>query len=273
MAVKERYRHIVHILARYGCFSIGMVYLTVGIIAILSFLKMSKDAADEARMVEILMDLPLGEVLLWIMIIGLGGYIAWRVFEAVTDPYEMGGDSFGLAKRTGIALSGLGYVIVAYTAIQIITGNSNGSEEETQLFIAEVFTWTGGRWLVGVSGLVTAITGVIQFFYVAKGNYIQRIHMNEFSTGWAKVVHGLAWAGFCARGVLLLVLGYFFVKAAIQVDPSEVGDTDSAFDFIGAGGSTLGDISFILVACGTIAYGFFMFVFGIFHQFKKEYDD
>lgn len=273
MAVKERHKHVVHLLARYGCFSIGVVYLAVGVIAILSFLQMSRDAADEARMIEVLMDIPLGEVLLWVVIIGLLGYIVWRVFEAITDPYEMGGDYFGLAKRTGIALSGLGYAMIAYTAIQIMTGNNSGTEKETQLFIAEVFTWTGGRWLVGISGLVTAASGFVQFYYVAKGNYIQRIHMDEFSAGWAKVVHGLAWAGFCARGILLLVLGYFLIKAAIQVDPQEVGDTDSAFDFIGAGGSTLGDIAFILVASGTIAYGIFMFVFGTFHQFKKEYDD
>lgn len=272
MAVKERHKHFVHLLARYGCFSIGMVYLLVGSIAVLSFLKMSEDAADEARMVEVIMDVPLGEVLLWSIVVGLGGYIVWRVFEAVTDPYEMGGDSFGLAKRTGIALSGFGYAMVAYTAIQIMMGNSEGSEQETQFFIAEVFTWTGGRWLVGLSGLVTALTGLVQFYYVIKGNYIQRIHMDAFSAGWAKVVHSLAWAGFCARGVLLLVLGYFSIKAAIQVDPQEVGDTDSAFNFIGAGGSTLGDIAFMVVAFGTIAYGIFMFVFGIFHQFKKEYD-
>ncbi|RDV16763.1 DUF1206 domain-containing protein [Pontibacter diazotrophicus] len=272
MAVKERHKYIVHLLARYGCFSIGMVYLIVGVIAILSFLKMSKAAADEARMVEIIMDLPLGEVLLWILIIGLGGYIVWRVFEAVTDPYEMGGDYSGLAKRTGIALSGFGYGLVAYTTIQIMSGNSSGNEQETQLFIAEVFTWAGGRWLVGLSGLMTALAGITEFYYVAKGDYTQRIHMDEFSEGWAKAVHALAWAGFCARGILLLVLGYFFIKAAIQIDPQEIGDTDTAFDFIGAGGSVLGDIAFILVAGGTIAYGIFMFVFGSFHQFKKEYD-
>lgn len=272
MAVQEKYKHAVHLLARYGCFSIGMVYLIVGVIAILSFMKMSEDAADEARMIEIIMDVPLGEALLWGMIVGLAGYIVWRLYEAITDPYEMGGDYFGLAKRTGIALSGLGYAIIAYSAIQIILGNNRGTEQETQLFVAEVFTWTGGRWLVGISGLVTAITGLIQFYYVVKGNYVQRIHLDKFSAGLSKVVHGLAWAGFVARGVLLLVLGYFFVKAAIKVDPGEVGDTDSAFDFIGAGGSTLGDIAFLLVACGTIAYGIFMFVFGYYHQFKKEYD-
>lgn len=270
MLLKEEYKSIIYFLARYGCFSIGAVYVLIGVIAILSFLKMSADAAAEARMIELALEVPFGEALLWIMIFGLAGYILWRVFEAITDPYEMGSNLVGLAQRTGVALSGTGYALIGFTAVQIILGNSNGSEQEFQLFIAHVFEWPGGQWLVGLAGLTTAGAGLVQFYYVVQGKYVQRLHLEEFSSGWTKVVHALAWAGYCARGILLLVLGYFFVKAGIQGEPHEAGDTDSAFNFIGDGGSLFGDIAFMLVAGGTISYGIFMFVYGIYYQFKKE---
>ncbi len=270
MPTDDGHKSVIYFLARFGCYSIGVVYILIGVLAILSFLKLAGDNAAEARMIELVMEVPFGEVLLWLMVAGLAGYIIWRVYEAVTDPYEMGSGWLGLIKRTGVALSGTGYALIGFTAVQIILGNNNGSEEEFQLFIRDVFDWPAGRWLVAVAGLTTAGAGLVQFYYVSKRSYKQRLHMDEFSYGWETGVHVLAWIGYGARGVLLLVLGYFLCKAGLQGEPQEAGDTDSAFNFLGDGGSLFGGIAFLLVAGGTIAYGIFMFVYGRYYQFKKQ---
>jgi hypothetical protein len=58
--------------------------------------------------------------------------------------------------------------------------------------------------------------------------------------------------------VILCVLAWFLLDGAIRSDPKAVGDTDTAFDFIGGG--IVGDSAFAVVALGTIAYGIFMYV-------------
>ncbi len=68
----------------------------------------------------------------------------------------------------------------------------------------------------------------------------------------------LSAAGYSARGVILCVLAWFLLDGAIRSDPKAVGDTDTAFDFIGGG--IVGDSAFAVVALGTIAYGIFMYV-------------
>jgi hypothetical protein len=78
----------------------------------------------------------------------------------------------------------------------------------------------------------------------------------------------LAWYGYSARGVILCVLAWFLFKGAISGNPRAVGDTDTAFDFIGGG--AVGDSAFAIVALGTIAYGVFMYMNAWHYKFDSE---
>jgi hypothetical protein len=266
----KKFKPYVEKLAKSGSYSIAAVYILVGLMALLSFFGMAEDAADEERIVDVILDLPLGEVLVALMIAGLLGYIIWRVFEAFTDPYNFGSDKMGLAKRTGIGLSATGYLIIAFAAAQIlIQGGGGNGEEDQQTLVSQVLEFPGGAWLVGIVGGVTGFAGLVQFKYVAGGDYIKRVNLHNMPQWLKTTTHILAWAGYVARGILLAVIGYFLISAGIQSDPEEVGDTDTAFDFIGDFG-TLGSIAFILVAVGTICYGLFMIINGYFYSFEED---
>ncbi|EJF08660.1 DUF1206 domain-containing protein [Pontibacter sp. BAB1700] len=268
MTVDKKYRKIAQWLARYGCVSIGLVYVLLGSMAILSLFGRSEDDADEERALDYLLEYTLGEILVWVVLIGMVGYITWRVFEAITDPYEFGKDLKGIGKRVGVALSGVGYGLIAFSAYEVLNGGGGNSEEEQQLMIARILAWDAGPWLVGAAGVVTMLTGLVQFQYVIQGAYNKRLDLGELEQHKKRIIHTLAWAGYFARGIILLVLGYFLLRGAIKQDENAVGDTDSAFDFIGGG--TVGDTAFFLVALGTICYGFFMFIFSVFYKFRRD---
>lgn len=51
-------------------------------------------------------------------------------------------------------------------------------------------------------------------------------------------------------------------------NPEEVGDTDTAFDFIGGG--VVGDTAFFFVALATAGYGVFMYLCAAFYRFQKN---
>ena len=78
----------------------------------------------------------------------------------------------------------------------------------------------------------------------------------------------LAWIGHFARGIILFIIGYFLVKAALQSNPNDVVNTDKAFNFLG---EHIGHVSFIAVALGTICYGFYMFSLSIYYDFQNDF--
>lgn len=260
---------LVYFLARWGCFSIGVVYLLIGVVSLLSLLGLKDGGADEDSILDSLRALPLGELLIWLLIGGLIGYSVWRVFEAITDPYEFGKEPKGLAIRAGVALSAIAYAMMVYAALQAYMEDGSGADNEVeqQLLVAKVLGWQAGRWLIGAVGLITAITALVQFKFVIAGDHNPRLSVSHLSIAFRKTIDVLAWAGYFARGIILLVLSYFFFMAAFKDSPWEIGNTDTAFDFIGKG--IIGHSLFVLVGLGTIAYGLFMFVFGVYYSFQK----
>ena len=84
------------------------------------------------------------------------------------------------------------------------------------------------------------------------------------------LVNILGWAGYGARCAILLVVGGFMVHAAVSFDSRKVGDTDSAFDVLGLGGGSAGNMLFSAVALGTIAYGIVMYINAVYFDFGEE---
>ena len=256
-------------MARFGCFSIGTVYVLVGVLALLALSGILIEAADEERMVYVMLGIPGGALLIWSIVAGMFAYLLWRLAEAVTDPYEFGSDWKGLAHRTGIALTGLSYGFVAVGAARIARGpggNGEQSEEQQQLMVSHILGWPAGPWIVGAAGVAVAIVALAQFVVLIRRAYLLEIDVDALSRTLRRAVHVLAWAGYSARAVILAVLGYFLVRGAYRTDAELVGDTDTAFDFIGGG--LVGDSAFFLVAIGTIAYGAYMYMCGAFYKFE-----
>ena len=260
-------------LARVGCLSIGTVYVLVGTLALLALSGVLIEAADEDRLFDLLRGLPGGTLLIWLIVFGLSGYVIWRVAEALADPYDFGHDLRGLATRGAIAVSALAYGLIAFSAARVASGNSasgsrDAAEEAQQQLVARIFEWPAGEWLVGLAGAVAVGTGLLQFVLIARRAYTIELQMARRSPAMRGLIHGLAWYGYAARGVILSVLGYFLLRGAVRHDPEAVGDTDTAFDFIGGG--AVGDSAFFAVALGTIAYGIFMYINAWHYRFEKK---
>ena len=260
-------------LARLGCVSIGTVYALVGVLALLALAGILTEAADEDRMVRVIATVPGGLALIWGIVIGLGGYTVWRLVEAVTDPYEFGRDLKGYAQRAGIAASGLAYGFLAYSAVRIAHGNpssaaSDASEEEQQLMIAHILDMPLGPGIVGAAGLALLAMGAGQFVLLARQGYLAEVNRGALSHRMRRTIHVLAWAGYSARSVILVLLGWFLLRGAYTADAEEVGDTDTAFDTVGGG--LAGDTAFFMVALGTIAYGIYMYLCAIYYRFEKQ---
>ncbi len=258
---------IIHYLPVLGCISTGIIYAAIGIIAILSFLRLKNAGADESSLLAFLNQYVLGKILVWIIMLGTVSYIIWRIYETITDPYEYGKNWKGLAKRTGIALSTIADALIVYAAVRYLTGMGNIQENEQlteqRHTVQNILQESWGPMLIIVMGVVVAITAFVQFFYGITRGYRERLEVEEFSPKMKKLIHILGITGYFSRGVILGIIAYFYINAGILKDAQQIVDTDKAFDFIG---DNIGHLYFILVAAGTICYGLFMFALG------KSYD-
>jgi hypothetical protein len=261
---------VARFLARYGCFSIGTVYVLIGIWALLALLRLAHPAADEERILQRMADFPLGQAGIAVIAAGTAGYILWLFFEAVFDPYRFGRTLKGLAERLGIGMSALAYGVIVSAALKVLLGKGGRGEEQQRALVAAIMDWPGGRWLIAAAGLLVAGTGLYQIKYVHDRDHLRRLKRDGLGPVLRASVRVLAWSGYLARCAILLVSGGCLLRAAWSSDPRWVRDTDSAFDFLGLGGSTFGDSVFTVVALGTIGYGLFMGINGVFFDFGGE---
>ncbi|MDB5231356.1 MAG: hypothetical protein JWN76_2161 [Chitinophagaceae bacterium] len=273
--IVEREKHkksFFHYLPVWGCICTGIVYAAIGIIAILSFLRIKNGGADEGSLLIFLDKFFIGKIFIVVIMSGMISYIIWRIYETVTDPYGYGNGAKGIMRRTVTALSSFADAFIAYSAMLVLLGKGNNIDEAGQPIVQREFTgnllhqhW--GAAILLSMGAITCITALIQFGYVIIKGYMERMDIDGLASGKKTLIHITAWAGHFGRGVILGIIGFSFIKAAISKNAMWVVNTDKAFDFIG---DHIGHPWFILISLATICYGIFMFVFGLYYDSDKD---
>lgn len=263
-------KHLAHYLPILGCGATGITYAGIGIIALLSFFKVRDGGADESSMLVVLNDFLLGKILVFIIVGGTLCYICWRFYEAFTDPYRYGSDFRGRAKRFGIALSTVADMMIVYAAVRVLLGTAkiqaNGQPVEERA-MTQALLDDGRGWLIIAIGIVILVTALVQLLYGGTKGYKERVNDHYLNPTLLKIFHGLGLTGYAARGIILAITGFFFLKAGISNDANVVVNTDKAFDFVG---DHIGHIFFIALALGTVSYGLFMFALGITYRAGKH---
>ncbi len=261
MIVKKK--HIVLSLAVYGCIATGVLYLAVGVIAILSFLRLKDGGADESSLLVFLNDFLAGRILIWIILLGTLSYVFWRFFEAITDPYQYGSELKGLMKRISIALSTIADALIVYSATVALLGNAeiraDGKPEAQRQLVSDILQESWGQGAIMLVGVIVLLVAAVQFFYGVTRGYKERLEIGHFSAAGKRMVHILGWIGYFSRGVIIGIIGFFYLKAGYMENGQDIVNTDKAFDFVG---DHVGHLFFILLAIGTMCYGFFMFTLG-----------
>lgn len=265
----RRKKDWIHFFPEFGSMATGILYGGIGVIALLSFFKVRDGGADESSMLLVLNDFLLGKVVVIAILAGTTCYILWRVYEAFRDPYQYGSSAKGIARRAGIALSTIADALVVYAGARVLLGTShiqsNGEPIEERA-MTEALLEAGEDWIIMMLGIAILATAIVQLLYGFAKGYQERFNDTNFNPALRKCIHVLALYGYCARGIILGITGFFFLQAGILHEADRVVNTDKAFDFIG---DNAGGLFFILIAVGTIAYGLFMFALGLTYRPSK----
>jgi hypothetical protein len=242
-------------LARAGYTARGVVYVLIGGLALLSALGHGGETTDSKGALESLMQSPGGWAVLIVVGVGLVGHALWRFVQAVLDPDGLGKDLKGVVTRAGMAISGLTHLALAVSAISLGVGHASDEGNARASWTAWLMGQPFGRWMVAAVGVAIIGAGVAQFIKSYKEKFKERLDTSE------SLVHKLTPIcrfGLAARGVVLFIIGSFFVYAGWTYDPGQAGGLEQTFDTVR--GIRFGQILLAIVASGMLAFAVYSFV-------------
>lgn len=206
-------------LARAGLAAQGVSYALVGGLAIRVAVGDGGRTTDRQGAFRTLADESSGRVLLVLLAVGFVGYALWRLAEGLLDRDGDGDDAKGLARRAADLGKAAIYLGLTASVVRVLAG-SGGSGGSEQQRTAGVLGWPGGRWLVGAAG-VAVLGAALWVAYRGIARKFEKKLRDDMSPGARRWVCRLGVVGLCARGVVLGIVGWFLVRAAVQFDPQE----------------------------------------------------
>lgn len=240
--------------ARVGLSAKGLVYCLLALIAFITALGLSSRKSDKEEAFKMIGEQPFGKVLLLITGLSLIGYVMLRFFQAFRDSDHTGSGVKAFFRRAGFAFSGLIYAGISFYAIKMALGESSEGDTKKQL-IARVLEYPGGKLAVGLVAALVIGQGLYQIYRGLSKKFMKKVELHH--SDFKKTFEKTGMAGHVSRGLVLCLIGYFILRAAVDSNPHEAEGTGGAFDFLKeTGGNWLMGI----VALGLFAYGIFMFV-------------
>ena len=239
-------------LARLGYASKAVVYAIVGGLAAAAAANRGGRITDTSGALRVILTQPFGQVLLFVLGTGLCGYAVWRVLDAFMDPDRHGTDFGGLVTRIGNVIRGGIYGALGLEAFRLARGLRGSSGKEAELWTARVMDMPFGDWLIGIAGLVIAIYGVSQIVGSLKPGLDKTIDLSPVPGPMRPTIVNVSRFGVGARGVIICVLGWFLMRAALEHDPSKAaGSREGVLELANA---VNGRWLLAAIAAGLIAY-------------------
>jgi len=246
----------IELASRLGYAARGLVYLGLGTVVLLAALDLTPRAKGAKGMLRAWADWPLGWALIGAIGVGLAGFAAWRVLQAVFDADRHGRTVKAWAVRAGQAFSGLVYGGLALSAFELLDELEDVGEVDEEQSVHHAAR-TVLDLPYGDALLIAAGLAVVAF---AVGNVVQGL-MQDFSKRLdcddktCRRVVPLAKAGYGARGLASLPLGVFLVLAGLEARAGEARSWGGALQAIEH--QPFGSGALVLVAAGLIAFGLF----------------
>jgi hypothetical protein len=238
-------------LARAGLAARGVIYVLIGWVAILVALGQRSRQADQQGALQLLARQSYGLVSLWLLGIGFAAYALWRLSEAA---FGVTGEGNGAGPRLKSLVRAVIYAGFSYLTFQVISGTGGSQTKKQQDVTAKVMHHgAGGRWLVGIVGLIIVIAGLTLVFEGIRRKFMKFLQTSQMSLRTRRVVERLGVTGTAARGVVFALAGVLVVEAAVSYKPAKAGGIDKAL--LTLRNQPFGEFLLFLAAVGLIIFG------------------
>ncbi len=248
-------------LARFGYLVRGLLYATMGVLAVQVALGAGDRQTDQQGALKTLAAQPQGTALLVAIASGLASYALWGLVRAVLDPLHKGSDAKGLAQRTGYLASALTYGVLCVAAVRLLIGvasgaaagqdDGSGTVSATAWLLSQPF----GAWLVGIVGAWVVAAGIGELYLAYSNDFTKDLCRETMSAHEVTLATWVGRVGLAARGIVLGLVGVLVIQAALNDDADRSRGLDGAL-------SALAESPFGALLLGTVAAG--LIVFGLY---------
>lgn len=251
-------------IAHAGYLSEGLLYLLIGTFGLLATIDVSRRPnGTQGVLVKLSFSAP-GELLLAVVALGLGSFVAWQLLIAIRDP-EHRRDRNQRSRRLvrlGHLFSGALHSVLVIEAMRILfgLGGTESGERNQKEWIARAFGVPLGRYLVAIVGIGIAIYGLYQGYRAVTREKDSRIDLTR--TALKPLIDVLGVFGLLSRGAMFALIGAYLIRAAWRRHAQYA---------VGVGGalSTLRQQPYGEWALGTVAAG--LMTYGLWQIVKEPY--
>lgn len=234
-------------LARMGYLSRGAVYLVIGGLALLAAFGSGGQTTSSKGAILKITQQPFGELLLALLVIGLVGYVIWRLIQSIKDTDAHGTSAKGMAIRIGLFISAVTHAALALWALKLLLMSDGGSSGGGSQFLSS----TSGKWLFTIVGAAMIGAGIAHIYKGWAAKFQKYMDIPPQQCQWAKPV---CQVGLIARGVVWCIIGWFFIYSAmIAGGTTEVKGIADALQFLRQ--QDYGSWLFALTAAGLFCFG------------------
>jgi hypothetical protein len=243
-------------LARGGFVCYGVIHLLFAWLALQVAFGHSSQESDQSGALQYLAQQPAGKFLLILLAIGMIALALWQLFEAVVG--ESGPqDKQAVAERVISGARVVLYGYFAYLAIKTVSGSGTSQAQNQKNTTSHAMNSAGGRWLVGIAGVVVIGVGVGLVVFGLLKKFEKHLNTGQMRPSVRQTVRRLGQWGYSAKGVAYAIVGGLLISAAATYDANKATGLDGALKTLAGHG--WGGWLLVLIALGFAAFGVYCF--------------
>jgi hypothetical protein len=243
-------------LVRTGFICYGVIHLLFAWVVLQVAVGGSRADSDQSGALQSLASKPFGRTMVIIVAVGMVALAIWQAFAAaIGESGEQ--DKEAIAERVVSGARTIIYLSLAWTAVKVVRGANASLGDSQQRGASSLMDSTGGRWLVGLIGVVVVGVGVGLLWYGLKKKFEKHLSIHQMSGNVRKTTGRLGVAGYSAKGIAYAIAGVLVVVAAATYDPDKARGLDSGLKALA--GEPYGPWLLALIAFGIAAFGVFCF--------------
>lgn len=260
-AEKTVQRPLIGKLAKLGFYTKGVLFIVIGGLAVMMTKGIAGGEASDARGALAIIALePYGRVALVLFILGALGHANWNVLRGVADIDNAGRGWKAIIARSASVGIGLFYLGLSYSALEIVLAARvdavNSQAEETLVAFLISIPVLGVNLVLSI-GLGIIGAGVHECYSGVSGKFRENYRLWEVAKLHYGFIIAIGVLSFTARAVLLVVMGYFFIRAGLfGLSDGSLGLDASMLALLG---SSYGRVLVFALAIGLIGHGVLAF--------------
>jgi len=233
------------VLPRAGYAALGLLYVTIGLIAArIGFLGSRDRVAGMPGALRFLLRQKEGPWILTGVAAGLLALGAWRLIQTFTARRA------SFITRVGWLVAAIGHGVVAGMGFRLLARARRGGEPFERAGLSWMISHPLGRVALQLAGVLLLVAGVIAIGQAVTGRLPRWLVAKGFGPGTRRSAARVSRVGLAARGIVQLVIGYYLMRAVRDLNPQEVREIGGSLLVLSK--SPLGPLAMGVVAMGLI---------------------